>query len=328
MKHVNLVSLLQELLKLQEKSVPSNFCCESPSIALSSAHCFLSAKPLSTSSSLAPSQSASQVSSLIQAGTFMSFPCKAKCPDEFPASILWTWEDCKTNDSVGVSSSNISHPPMQRAIRHEDRSMLSEAEWKAIRHSTMIVIRSNLDVLTPAAQARAHQPCKKMYFKRYFPTEWTQALHELESLAPLLSLCTGEYKANMTLGSVLQDEVTHKQHDTTASPINSHTSSPSNLGIPPSCSAPSSRSTPSSHGASSRIGPPHSAPSSRGTPSSRSAPPSRNSPGSSLTIPPPSSTSPLSSTGCSHPPSPHQVAKSAHQKSSKPPPTATSKGKC
>jgi hypothetical protein len=125
MKHVNLVSLLQELLKLQEKSVPSNFCCESPSIALSSAHCFLSAKPLSTSSSLALSQSASQVSSLIQAGTFMSFPCKAKHPDEFPASILWTWEDCKTDDSVGVSSSNVSRPPMQHAICHEDGFMLS-----------------------------------------------------------------------------------------------------------------------------------------------------------------------------------------------------------
>jgi hypothetical protein len=129
MKHVNLVSLLQELLNLQ-KTMLSNFCCESPPshCLCSSLMCFfLAAKPLSTSSSLAPSQSASQVlSSLVHSNTFMSFPCKAKCPNKFLPSILWMWEDCKTDPLVGMSSSNMSRPPMQHAICHEDSSMLSE----------------------------------------------------------------------------------------------------------------------------------------------------------------------------------------------------------
>jgi hypothetical protein len=146
MKHVNLVSLLQELLNLQEKSVLSNFCCESPHpIALSSAHTFSFAKPLSTLSSLAPSQSTSQVSSLIQAGMLMSFPHKAKCPDDFPSSILsGCGRTARLTDPsvVGMSSSNVSCPPMQCAIHHEDRSLLSEAEWKVIHHSVTIVIPS------------------------------------------------------------------------------------------------------------------------------------------------------------------------------------------
>ncbi|KAN0135291.1 hypothetical protein V8E53_006856, partial [Lactarius tabidus] len=297
MKHVNLVSLLQELLNLR-KTAPSNFC----------------SKPLSTSSSLAPIQSASQVSpSLVHSNTFMSFPCKAKCPNKFLPSILWTWEDCKTDPSVGMSSSNMSRPPI-------------EAEWKAICQSVMVIICSNLDPLTPAAQARAHQSRKKMYFKHYFPIEWSLALCELESLAHLLSLCAREYKADMTLGSVLQDEVTCKQHDAAATHVDSHTSSPSNLGTP-SRGAPSSCSVPSSCSASSHIGPPRGTISHIGPPcgSSRGAPPSRSHPASSPIVPPPSSTSPSSSTHHSRLPLPHCIALNSSQKGSKPPPTATSK---
>jgi hypothetical protein len=164
------------------------------------------------------------------------------------------WENCKTDPSVvGMSSSKVSCPPMQCAIHHEDRSLLSEAEWKVIHHSVTFVICSNLD--HPCCPSQAHQPHKKMHFKCYFLMEWTLALHKLKSLPPLLSLCAGEYKADMTLSLALQDKVTCKQCNTTATPIDSHTLSPSNLGISLSHGTHSSCGT--SCGTSSHISPPH-----------------------------------------------------------------------
>ncbi|KAN0128803.1 hypothetical protein V8E53_013390 [Lactarius tabidus] len=209
MKHVNLVSSLQELLNLQ-KTMLSNFC--------SSQHIELSGpKPVHFTGVVLP-HSFKHIHVISR---------KAKRPNKLLPSILWMWEDCKTDPLVGMSSSKMSRPPMQHAVCHEDSSMLSEAEWKVICQSATVIIHSNLDPLTPAAQAGAHQSHKKM-----------------------------EYEADMTLGLVLQDEVTWKQHDTTATPVDSHTSSPSNLegfqttsdsdfkGHPPPPNAPSTKTAP------------------------------------------------------------------------------------
>lgn len=195
---------------------------------------------------------------------------------------------------------------MRRAVRNVDGSMISEADWKIIRQSATIIARTHLTSLTNTAQLESRQPRKKMFFKRFFLQQWIQALRELESMAPLLSLCAGEYKADMTLGSVLQDEVTQRERD---APVLSRASTPSSLGLSPQPRAPPSRS-----------GPP------RSGPSSRSGPPSRHSPASTPAATPPSSTG-SSSVGRSRPPSPRRVALKSSHKGSKPPPPAASKGK-
>ena len=80
-KYVSLVSSLQKLINLQSGAQPTSsellFCCSLPHFC--SLCCIFAAKPLSTSSSLCPSQSASQVSPSA-AVHFMCFPCP---PDLF-----------------------------------------------------------------------------------------------------------------------------------------------------------------------------------------------------------------------------------------------------
>ena len=243
----------------------------------------------------------------------MRFPRPPARPHDLPPEILWTWDDCKNDTFVGMTASNVSRPPMRRAIRHENGNVITDAEWKAIRQSATLVARTHLFPLSRVSQTGAKQTRKKMYFKRYFSLEWAAALRELESLAPLLSLCFGEYKADHTLGGVLHDETSPR-----AAPPVSRASTPSSLGPsrPPA-----------------RIGPPRRAPP-RGTPAStldlpppsnspRHAPP-RGSPASSLADLPPS-TAPSSTVG-RHPPSPRRVALKSSQRDPKPPPTVA-KGK-
>ena len=256
------------------------------------AHSFSTAtKPLSTSSSLCPNQSASQVSS---SPLFIPFPRPDKRPSNLPPEILWTWDNCKKDPYVDVSPSNVSRPPMRCAIRHEDGTILTDGQWKAIRRTVMLVTRTCLQPLILTAQPRATQSRKKMYFKRYFLTEWAAALRELESLAPLLSLCAEEYKADHTLGAVLHDEASRPRPQ--PEPPASRASTPSSLGPP----------------RPSRIGPPQHGP-------------PRGNPATNIPAPPPP-TSPLSSTAHHRPPSPRRVALKSSQKDPKPPPTA-GKGK-
>ena len=204
--YVGLVKSLQDLIESREKTavLPTSHR-KFHSISLHRlAHSFSTAtKPLSTSSSLCPNQSASQVSS---SPLFIPFPRPDKRPSNLPPEILWTWDDCKKDPYVDVSPSNVSRPPMRRAIRHEDGTILTDGQWKAIQRTAMLVARTRLQPLILTAQPGATQLRKKMYFKRYFSTEWAAALRELESLAPLLSLCAEEYKADHTLGAVLHDE--------------------------------------------------------------------------------------------------------------------------
>ena len=87
----------------------------------------------------------------------------------------------------------------------------------------------------------------KKFYQTHFANEWIQAMQELDAIAPLTSYCASTYKADLTLGSILQD----------------HPHPNSALAYPsPSCSL-----TPSSLTAS------HVAPSSV-VPSSNMAPPS------------------------------------------------------
>ena len=122
-----------------------------------------------------------------------------------------------------MTASDMSCPPMQRGVRYENGDMVTNTEWKAIRQSAVLIARSHLYPLVLNSQTK--QTRKKMHFKRYFETEWAVALQELESLAPLLSLCAGEYKANHTLGGVL-----HNDASPPAAPPVSHVSTPSSLG--------------------------------------------------------------------------------------------------
>jgi hypothetical protein len=189
---------------------------------------------------------------------------------------------------------------MQRVLRHEDGSMLAESEWKAIRQSALIVVRTNLYGLNTTAPQAAGRPRKKKYYKLFFMNEWVQALRQLEGLAPLVSLCSGEWKVDMTFGNVLQDEPSRPVPQ-----VPSHS-------VPPSRS-----STPSSVGPASRVGPAFCS----GSPFSHVSPASRAGPVSSHVTShtaPASSVSTSSSVSHSRLPSPHCVALKSSQRVPKP----------
>jgi hypothetical protein len=83
------------------------------------------------------------------------------------------------------------------------------------------------------------EAAKKTFYRHFFSDEWTRAVMELECVAPLLSLCAGTWKAELTLGSALHD----------SRPLNLPSLAPTNMMPPhstPSNIAPHSRSAPRS----------------------------------------------------------------------------------
>jgi hypothetical protein len=114
-----------------------------------SAHNFFSAPAaVSLCSSLHPSQSASQVSA-VRLSAPLRHPRPVDRPAKYPVSVLWTFKEYKNDPNVGVSSGNLSQPPMRRVLRHEDGTMLTDSEWKAICQSAIIIARAHLYCLPP-----------------------------------------------------------------------------------------------------------------------------------------------------------------------------------
>jgi hypothetical protein len=83
---------------------------------------------------------------------------------------------------------------------------------------------------TPPYTQPADRPKKKKFYKLYFLKEWIQALQELKVLAPLISLCSGEWKADLTLENVLQDEPSTRSEPPPPEPP-PLSSTPSSVGL-------------------------------------------------------------------------------------------------
>ncbi|KAH9169133.1 hypothetical protein EDB89DRAFT_2073330 [Lactarius sanguifluus] len=189
MKYVEMVSHLQELLSLRRN----------PTMAMNS-----TTISSTTTSSLRPSESASQVSSgSARLQSPLPSPRPLICPDCYPPSVIWTQEDCKADPAVGCLASNQSRPPMQHAVQHEDGVMISELEWKDIRQSAAIIACSHMEPLKQHPRAVVGKMHKKGFVKKTFPDVWYEALIALERSAPSLSLCALNWKADMVLGAVL-----------------------------------------------------------------------------------------------------------------------------
>jgi hypothetical protein len=319
MRNVNIIVSLQELLSLRQKSLTSK--CELsipiPSFFLSKLF-FKAATHSDCLSSLRPSESASQVINSFPSLP-LSYPRPPLRPAHYSQSVLWTWQDLKEDRNIGLSPSNPSRPRMQCVIRDEMGRMLSALEMKSIRQSAIIIACTHLEPLKTSS-ASAGQRRKKKFYKRHFLTEWLEALKALEVVAPLLSLCFDNWKADLILGWVLQDEhcseVSHSAPPSRMGPSRPSTPSnlspssppsslarpPSSLARPPSSLAISSHpAPPSSVSSSSRIAPP-----SRSSTSSNVAPASRVPHPTPRRVLPPSSqpTQPPAPSGTVQPPSP------------------------
>jgi hypothetical protein len=104
--------------------------------------------------------------------------------------------------------SNRSRPPVHKVIRHKNGTGVTPSQWKSIRASALAVTASVLAGLSTHDPRAANMPCGKRYFKTFFPKEWEAALFELEAAAPVLTLCAGNWKADLVLGTVSSKAIT------------------------------------------------------------------------------------------------------------------------
>ena len=123
------------------------------------------------------------------------------------------------------------------------------------------VIHQHLDILSvshlPISATKA--PCKKIFYRRYFFTEWSKALRELKYLQPLLSLCSGVWKADKLVSVILQDHKLIPQQ--TSCPPSCTSCPPLHTSRPHSCTSSvnsSSLSCPHSHPSTPGLAPPSS----------------------------------------------------------------------
>ncbi|KAF8266666.1 hypothetical protein EI94DRAFT_1802865 [Lactarius quietus] len=214
--------------------------------------------------SLCLSDLASQASSRGYKPTLpLPFPHPSVRPSHYPPTVLWLFDDCKTDPSVHLSAGNKSRPPMQDIIQHKDGQVITVDKWKLIRQSAVVIAHAHLDVLSTShlPPSAASLPRKIVFYRCHFLKEWLQAVRALEVLAPLLSLCGGTWKAEKALASVLQDKPlqppSHAPHTSTPALSSSH-SHASTLAFPSSHSRAHSAHSAPSH--------PHSAHSCASTP--------------------------------------------------------------
>ncbi|KAH9065050.1 hypothetical protein EDB83DRAFT_2519630 [Lactarius deliciosus] len=149
---------------------------------------------------------------------------------------------------------------MQRTIHHKDSSLISEEDWKAMHQSAVLISRTCIETLdiTPyhkylseqvekgaakkSGKSTSKKPMestaqqlklKKTFYRCFFFKEWFPALQGLESVAPLMSLCTRYWKADMTLGLVLPDTRLNLPTPTSSHGASSHAATPSNASQAP-----------------------------------------------------------------------------------------------
>jgi hypothetical protein len=178
---------------------------------LNKTHTPVPRRPESRTSSLGPSDSASQLTrSGIERESehFLELvEAPSMRPSTFPASILWYYTDCVTDTSEGeiITKKNQSRPKMSIAIRRPDGSVISSPEFENIRHSAEVQ-RDNLIKLFRTDKRRrlpfadSSKLPTKSNIKKWFRAEYNQAILDLEAERKILRLCAGHWKADAMIG--------------------------------------------------------------------------------------------------------------------------------
>jgi len=121
-------------------------------------------------------------------------------PEKYPESILWTLADAQADHFVFPGNqTNLSRPPMDKALRNEDGSMVNRVSWEVIKSSAKSAIGTHLRKL------EADEVTKK-YFRTHHTKEWNDAVAYLEIARPIVGLCAGHWKAEHVLSAVLTTE--------------------------------------------------------------------------------------------------------------------------
>jgi len=145
----------------------------------------------STVATLGPSDSVSHTPEDLPQGPEQP----AERPEEYPAEILWTYEDAK-NDPVVCTKTNKSRPTMEKALRNEDGTMISHAAWVLIKDTARRAIGTHLTKLNAEKLSKKH-------FRTHHTVAWSKAIAFLEVARPLVGLCAGHWKAEHVISTML-----------------------------------------------------------------------------------------------------------------------------
>jgi hypothetical protein len=156
-------------------------------------------------SSLAPSDSISH---------YMTSNQPAIRPSHYPPRILWTFEECKADATVGFSNGNSSRPNMFRALRHNNGDPITKGEWKAVIASANLVVHDLTKLSADCACTRS-----MTHFREKHYADWQLAIEKIEQLQPLLTTCAGHWKASHVIGYRLR-QLNRKNNDNADSDSN------------------------------------------------------------------------------------------------------------
>ncbi|KAF8798527.1 hypothetical protein BYT27DRAFT_7177571 [Phlegmacium glaucopus] len=155
----------------------------------------------SASGSLMPSSSTSSTKS-----TCVDESRSSVRPTQYPFEVLWSITDCHRDSHACPSKSNPSRPPMHKALRHADGTLLSKNEYGRILLAARHLAADLLHLIPPKDKTqkctRVQEPTRT-YFSLFHHAEWMNKIDELERLHPLVGLCFDHWKAEHMLGSAL-----------------------------------------------------------------------------------------------------------------------------
>jgi hypothetical protein len=135
-------------------------------------------------------------------------------PEKYPVGILWNVDDAKSDPDVVFDPQNPCRIPMASALRHEDGRLINSSLYNAIRSSVRSLIDNLLFPVVPKDQTSQRQPRTKRLFKDLYCETWNTAVNQYETEQPLLALCSGHWKAEHLLGSILTSiEGKGKRHE-------------------------------------------------------------------------------------------------------------------
>lgn len=116
-------------------------------------------------------------------------------PNQYPLTVLWSPKDC-------LSEPGLSHGSMEKCIRNADGTRIHKREWRAIMAAAGAIIDRQLRPLSAPKEGLA----PRTFYRKHCARVWLSAIAMLEVEQPILSLCAGHWKAEHTLGQILDNK--------------------------------------------------------------------------------------------------------------------------
>ncbi|KAH9011340.1 hypothetical protein EDB85DRAFT_2160067 [Lactarius pseudohatsudake] len=165
----------------------------------------------SRASSLGPSDSASQQTGMdvVMGKSLQKILDGVEVPYErpefLPITVLWDFEDCKTDTSQGViiTKKNKSRPRMGIALRRPNGKVVSSLKHSNMRRSAELIVQKLINSVNSDPRSAACASGRfKMFIKKHFAADYGRAVLDLEAEQKLLRLCSAHWKADAMITQV------------------------------------------------------------------------------------------------------------------------------